>query len=48
MKRIKRMIESAPTSKLACEMLNIMRMLSSVTEGEYEKGRELIKKEFKK
>ena len=48
MKRIKQMIESAPTAKMAREMLNAMRMLSSVTEEEYEKGRELIKKEFEK
>ena len=48
MKRIKRMIESAPSAKMAREMLNTMRMLSSVTQEEYEKGRKLIKKEFKK
>ena len=48
MKKIKHMIESAPTAKMAREMLNAMRLLSSVTEEEYEKGRELIKKEFEK
>lgn len=48
MERVKRMVESAPSSKMAREMLNTMRMLSSITQEEYEKGRKLIKKEFGK
>lgn len=48
MERIKKMIESAPTAKMAREMLNTMRMLSSITQKEYEEGRKLIKKEFGK
>jgi len=48
MKRIKQMVESAPSAKMAREMLDTMRMLSSVTEEEYKKGQELIKKEFEK
>ena len=46
MKKIREMIESAPTKKMAREMLNTFRIFGDITEKQYEKGRELIKKEF--
>ena len=46
MKRIKEMIESAPTKMEAINMLNTWQMFGSVTEKQYTKGRELIRKIF--
>ena len=46
MKKIREMIESAPTEKMAREMLNTMKIFSDITEEQYEKGRELIREEF--
>ena len=46
MKKIKAMVESAPTKKDAMEMLESMRIYGNVSDANYEKGRELIRKEF--
>jgi len=46
MKKIKAMVVSAPTRKMAREQLEAMRLLGSITQAQYEKGRELIRKEF--
>lgn len=46
MKKIKEMIESAPTKKGALEMLTTFKIFGGITEKQYVKGRELIKKEF--
>ena len=47
MKKIKEMIESAPSKIMAINMLNIWRLYSDITEKQYQKGRELITKEFR-
>ena len=47
MKRIKEMIETAPTKLMAINMLNTWRIFGDVTEQQYTKGRELIRKEFR-
>ena len=47
MKRIKEMIETAPTKLMAIDMLNTWRLFGNVTEQQYTKGRELIRKEFR-
>jgi len=46
MKKIKEMIEEAPTKKMAIEMLDSMRIFGDVSDINYEKGKKLIKKEF--
>lgn len=46
MKKIKDMIESAPTEKDAMEMLNTFKIFGDISEEQYVKGCELIKKEF--
>lgn len=46
MKKIKAMIESAPTKKDALEILEAMRIVGNITDSEYQKGREMIRKEF--
>ena len=46
MKKIKAMIESAPTKKDAMDMLNWMRLYGNISDVNYQKGRELIRKEF--
>ena len=46
MKKIKAMVESAPTKKDAMEMLEAMRIYGNLSDANYEKGRELIRKEF--
>ena len=48
MKKIKEMIESAPTKSMAIDMLNTWRTFGNITESQYEKGRKLITNEFKK
>ena len=48
MKKIKEMIESAPTKSMAMDMLNTMRIFGKVSDANYEKGRKLITNEFKK
>lgn len=40
------MVESAPTKKDAMEMLTAMRIYGNVSDTLYQKGRELIRKEF--
>jgi hypothetical protein len=47
MKRIKEMIETAPTKSMAMDMLNTWRLFGNITEQQYTKGRELIRKEFR-
>ena len=46
MKKIKHMIETAPTKKMAMDMLEIFRIFGNITDEQYQKGRELIRKEF--
>lgn len=46
MKRIKDMVESAFNKKDAMEMLDRWKIFGDMTEKQYQKGRELIKKEF--
>jgi len=46
MKKIKNMIESASTKIEAINMLNTWRIFGNITESQYNKGRELITKEF--
>lgn len=48
MKKIKEMIESAPTRKMAVDALNAMQIFGDITESQFEKGRKLIRKEFAK
>ena len=48
MKKIKAMVESAPTKKDAKFILDAMRLVGNITEAQYVKGRELIVKEFSK
>ena len=48
MKKIKEMIEGAPTKKMAIEMLDSMRIFGDVSDINYEKGKKLIRKEFTK
>jgi hypothetical protein len=47
MKRIKEMIETSPTKSMAVNMLNTWRLFGNITEQQYTKGRELIRKEFR-
>ena len=46
MKKIRAMVESAPTKKDAKYILDAWRLVGSITEAHYAKGRELITKEF--
>ena len=46
MKRIKDMVESAFNKRDAMEMLDRWKIFGDMTEKQYKKGRELIKKEF--
>ncbi len=46
MKEVREMIESAPTKKMAREMLTMFKIFGDITEKQYEKGCELIRKEF--
>lgn len=46
MKKIKEMIESAPSKSMALQMLETFRTFSNITEAQYTKGRALIKKQF--
>lgn len=48
MKKIKEMIESAPSKTMAIGMLNTYLIYSDITIQQYEKGRKLITNEFKK
>jgi len=48
MKRIKEMIETAPTKSMAINMLDSWRLFGTLTEDQYKKGRELIRKNFSK
>ena len=42
------MIEEAPDAISARAVLNAMQIFGNITESEYQKGKELIRKEFKK
>lgn len=46
MKRIKQMVESSPTKSIAMSMLETWRLFGDITEKQYNKGKELIRKEF--
>jgi hypothetical protein len=46
MKKIKAMVESAPTKRDAMDMLETMRIYGNLSDLNYEKGRKLIRKEF--
>jgi hypothetical protein len=46
MKKIKHMIETAPTKSMAIDMLNTWKIFGNITERQYEKGRKLITKEI--
>lgn len=46
--KIKDMIESAPTKSMAMNMLETWRIFGDMTEKQYQKAKELIKKEFQK
>ena len=46
MLKIKEMIESAPTKKMAMDVLESMRIFGDIDEVAYKEGRELIRKEF--
>ena len=46
MKRIKEMIETAPTKSMAMQMLETHRIFGNITAAQYKKGRELIRKLF--
>jgi hypothetical protein len=46
MKRIKEMIETAPTKSLAMQMLETHRIFGDITAAQYKKSRELIRKHF--
>jgi hypothetical protein len=46
MKRIKEMIETAPTKSTALQMLETLRIFGNITETQYAKGREMIRKLF--
>ena len=48
MKRIKEMVETAPTKSMAIGILDTWMIYGDITEKQYKKGRELIKKEFSK
>lgn len=47
MKKIKEMIESAPTKSMAMQMLDMHLIYGGISKKEYDKGRKLITKEFK-
>jgi hypothetical protein len=48
MKKIIAMIESAPTKREALSMLETWRVFGNVTDTQYKKARDLIRKEFEK
>ena len=47
MKKILEIVNTAPTKKDAMDMLEVLRIFGNITDDEYQKGRELIKEEFK-
>jgi len=46
MKKIQEIINTAFSKKMALDALNALQVFGNITESEYKKGRELIKKEF--
>mgnify|MGYP006285936747 CR=1 FL=1 len=46
MKKIKKMLESAPSMESALKVLSWMHMYGSISEEDYKRGKRLIKKEF--
>ena len=47
MRKIKKMIEEAPEAAEARAVLDAWQIFGDISEEEYKKGRELIRKEFK-
>jgi len=48
MKKIIKMIESAPTKSMAMVMLDVHLIYGDISEKQYDKGKKLIVKQFKK
>jgi hypothetical protein len=48
MKKIIEMIESAPTKSIAMVMLDVHLIYGDISEKQYDKGKKLIVKQFKK
>lgn len=48
MKKIIEMIESAPTKSMAMVMLDVHLIYGDISEKQYDKGKKLIIKQFKK
>ena len=48
MKKIKEMIESAPTKSMAMVMLDVHLIYGDISEKQYDKGKKLIAKQFTK
>jgi hypothetical protein len=46
MKKILEIVNTAPTKKIAMDMLETLRVFGNITESQYQKGRELIREEF--
>lgn len=47
MKKIKQIVETSPSKKIAMDMLETHKIFGDITEKQYQKGRELIRNEFK-
>jgi hypothetical protein len=47
MKKILKIINTAPTKKMAMEALETLRIFGNINDNEYQKGRKLITEEFK-
>jgi hypothetical protein len=47
MKKILEIINTAPSKKMAIDALETLRIFGNITEEQYNKGRELIREEFK-
>jgi hypothetical protein len=48
MKKVIEMIESAPTKSMAMVMLDVHLIYGDISEKQYDKGKKLIVKQFKK
>ena len=46
MKKIKKLLESAPSLESALKVLSWMHMYGSISEEDYKKGKRLAKREF--
>ncbi len=47
MKKILEIVNTASTKKDAMDLLEVLRIFGNITDDEYQKGRELIREEFK-